>query len=243
MTTLVKVTIAMVLALFLSSCGFDINIADFGSGKKGNGIVVEENREVTQEFTAVDASEGLDVYVSQGADFAISVEADENIIDLIGTDIKNGTLRIHAIENIGNATKKVFVSLPEVTALESSSGAHLSTQNMVRAERLTVDASSGSVLTAEVEANTVDVDASSGANIEVSGATEMLYVDGSSGANIRAKDLNSKECRAEGSSGANISVNVSHALTADATSGANIRYSGDAEVTKNKSVSGSVSKY
>ncbi|MEO0473172.1 MAG: DUF2807 domain-containing protein, partial [Bacteroidota bacterium] len=46
---------------------------------------------------------------------------DSKLIDLIGTDIKNGKLRIHAIENIGRATKKIYVSLPEVTALESSS--------------------------------------------------------------------------------------------------------------------------
>ena len=243
MTTLVKVTIALVLALFLSSCGFDINIGDFGSGKQGNGIVVEENRQVTQEFTAVHASEGLDVYVMQSTDFAISVEADENIMDLIGTDIKNGTLRVHAIENIGHATKKVFVTLPNVTALESSSGAHLTTQNLIEADRVTIDSSSGSILTAELQANAMDIDASSGANIEVSGTTDKLYVDGSSGANIRAKDLDAKECRADGSSGANISVNVSNALTADASSGANIRYAGDAEVTKSKSVSGSVAKY
>jgi hypothetical protein len=243
MTTLVKVSIAMFLALFLSSCGFDINIGDFGTGKKGNGIVVEENREVSQEFTAVLASEGLDVYVTQDDEFKISVEADENIIDLIGTDIKNGKLRIHAIENIGNATKKIFVSLPQITALETSSGAHLSTQNRIRTDRLTVDSSSGSILTAELEASSLDIDASSGANIEVSGITDNLYVDGSSGANIKARNLEAQECRADASSGANISINVSEQLTADASSGANISYAGDASVTKNKSVSGSVHKY
>ncbi|MFS4467958.1 head GIN domain-containing protein [Maribacter sp. 2210JD10-5] len=243
MTTLVKVSIAMLLALFLSSCGFDINLGDFGSGKKGNGVVVEENRKVTGDFTAVYASEGLDVYVTQDDEFKISVEADENIIDLIGTDIKNGKLRIHAIENIGRATKKVFVSLPEVTTLETSSGAHLTAQNVIESNELSIESSSGSILNAEVMANELELDASSGANIEVSGKAVEVYVDGSSGANIRAKNLEAKKCRAEGSSGSNISVNVSETLTADASSGANISYLGDATVKKNKSVSGSVHKY
>ncbi len=243
MTTLVRITIALVLALFLSSCGFDVNFGDFGSGKKGNGTVVEENREVTSDFTEVHASEGIDVYVTQANDFSISVEADENIVDLIGTEIKNGKLKIHAIENIGRATKKVFVSLPEVTSLLSSSGAHLTAQNKITASNLVLDASSGAHLNAETTADKLEIDASSGANIDVSGTALDVYVDGSSGANIRGKNLMTTKCRAEASSGANVNIHVSKSLMADASSGGNISYSGDAEVTKNKSVSGNVNKY
>lgn len=243
MTTLVRITIALVLALFLSSCGFDLNFGDFGAGKKGNGSVVEENREVTADFTAIHASEGIDVYVTQANDFNISVEADDNIIDLIGTEIKNGKLKIHAVENIGRATKKVFVSLPEVTSLLSSSGAHLTAQNKITASNLILDASSGAHINAETRVENLEIDASSGANIEVSGSATEVYVDGSSGANIRGKNLMVTECKADASSGANINLNVSKSLTANASSGGNISYSGDAEVTRNKSVSGNVSKY
>jgi formylmethanofuran dehydrogenase subunit C len=243
MTTLVRISIALALVLFLSSCGFDINIGDFGTGKKGNGTVVEENRKITADFTEVHASEGLEVYVTQATDFSISVEADENIIDLIGTEIKNGKLKIHAIENIGRATKKVYVSLPEVTGLLSSSGAHLTAQNKLTATTLIIDASSGAHLNAETNADKLEIDASSGANIDISGSAMDVYVDGSSGANVRAKNLMTTECRAEASSGANININVSKSLTANASSGGNISYSGDAEVTKNKSVSGKVNKY
>lgn len=243
MTTLVRISIALFLALFLSSCGFDVNFGDFGTGKKGNGIVVEENREVTDDFTVVQASEGIQVYVTQASDYSISVEGDENIIDLIGTDIRNGKLKIHAIENIGRATKKVFVSLPTVTSLESSSGAHLTSQNLIKGDDINVDSSSGSILNIEVSASHVEIDASSGANIEISGSAREVYVDGSSGANIKAKDLISQECRAEASSGSNITVNVSELLTADASSGGNIAYEGEPTVKTSKSVSGSVHKY
>ena len=104
MTTLARITIALILALFLSSCAFDLN---FGEGKKGNGTIVEDSRAISEAFTVVSASEGLDVYVTQANEFKIIVEADENILNLIGTDIKNGKLTIHAIENIGRATKKM----------------------------------------------------------------------------------------------------------------------------------------
>lgn len=240
MTTLARIAIAVLFSIFASSCMLDVN---FGSGKRGNGDVVEETRNVTEDFTVISASEGLDVFVTQDQDFKILVEADENIIDLIGTDIRDGKLKIHAIENIGRATKKVYVSLPKITALRSSSGADLIVQNVIESESIDLDASSGSDLHVELIAHEVSADASSGADIRISGQTDMLHADASSGADIKARELIAKKCNADASSGADISVNVSESLIADASSGADISYTGEASVQSNKSVSGSVRKY
>jgi hypothetical protein len=239
MTTLARFTIGLLIALLTASCGLDINI---GQGKRGNGVVTDDRREVTEEFTVVSASEGLDVYVSQADEFEILVEADENIIDLIGTDIRDGELRIHAIENIGNATKKVFVSLPVITGLESSSGADLTTRNRLKADRISLDASSGSNLRVEITADEVEADTSSGADIQISGEANLFNADASSGSGIRARDFAVKTCYADASSGADIDLNVSESLTADASSGADISYTGDPSVQQSKSVSGSVHK-
>ncbi|KPM30262.1 Hypothetical protein I595_3672 [Croceitalea dokdonensis DOKDO 023] len=239
MTTLARIAIGLVLALLTSSCAFNVN---WGDGTMGNGEIVEESREISQEFTEIRASEGIDVFVTQGRQFSINIEADENIIDLIGTDIEDGSLKIHAIENIGRATKKVFVSLPEITSLKSSSGANLMAKNTIKADKIALDASSGSGIELEVVANEIEADASSGADIKVSGKTEMFYADASSGSDIKAKELKSTKCDANASSGADIAVDVTESLVANASSGADISYSGDAKVTKKKSVSGSVRK-
>lgn len=239
MTTLAKITIAVLMALFLSSC---VNM-NWGEGKRGNGNVTDERREVTEEFTAVEASEGLDVYVTQDRNFEILVEADENIIDLIGTDIRDGKLKIHAIENIGRATKKIYVTLPEITALKATSGSDLITQDRIEADEIYLDASSGADLKVELSADIVHADTSSGADIRVSGDSNILYADASSGSDIRAGEFKVQTCEADASSGANIRVNVTKNLVADASSGADIKYTGGAQVTKNKSVSGSVREY
>lgn len=239
MTTLARITIGLLLALLAASCGLDINI---GAGKRGNGVVTDDRREITGEFTVVSASEGLDVFVTQAEEFEILVEADENIIDLIGTDIRDGRLRIHAIENIGHATKKVFVSLPVITGLESSSGAELSTASLIRADRISLEASSGSHQKIELMADEVEADTSSGADIRITGEANQFYADASSGSGIRAQDFEVKTCNADASSGAGIDLNVSESLTAEASSGANISYKGDPSLQQRKSVSGSVHK-
>lgn len=243
MTTIVRIAIALLMSLFLSSCGFDIQIGNFGNGKKGNGTVVTESRATSDDFTRISASEGLSVYVTQADEFSIEVEADENIIDLIATDIKNGKLRIHARENIGRATKNVYVTLPKITALASSSGAHLETKNTIKSNELEIDGSSGAVLEIEVATSEIDIDASSGASLDISGQADDAIVDVSSGGHINARDLQTRNCNAEASSGGNVKIQVSKTLYADATSGGNISYSGDPTVEKKKSVSGSVHKY
>ncbi len=240
MTTLARITIALIMALFGSSCAFDIN---FGDGKKGNGVIAEDRREVTEEFTVVRASEGLDVYVTQDDEFDITVEADENVIDLIATDIRDGRLKIHTIENIGRATKKIYVSLPDITGLESSSGADLVVRESIEANKISLDASSGSDLQVALTADEVEADSSSGADIKISGEANVFYADASSGSDIKARDFKVKTCNAGASSGADISVYVTESLTAHASSGGDISYSGEASVKKKKSVSGSVHKY
>jgi hypothetical protein len=237
MITLARLTIGFLIALLTTSCGFDI---DFGSGKKGNGVVVKDRREVMEDFTAVYASEGLDVYVTQADEFEITLEADENIINLIGTDIEDGRLKIHTLQNIGRATKKVFVSLPEITALETSSGADMIASNVLEADRISLDASSGSDLVVEVNADEIHIDTSSGADIKISGKANLLYTSASSGSDIKAYDLEVRTCVAEASSGADIRVNVSDMLSANANSGGDITYSGEPKLETTKSVSGSV---
>ncbi len=243
MTTLIRITIALILTLFLSSCGFDVRIDGFdgfGGGKKGNGDVTKEIRKVAEDFTEVSASEGLMVYVTQANDFKIEVEADENIIDLIATDIADGRLRVHARKNIGRATKNIYVSLPNITALKGSSGSHLKTKNSIKSNKIEIDGSSGAILALDINADEVEIEASSGANLDISGDTNSVDIDVSSGGNINAGDLVTKFCNAEASSGGNIQIHVSESLVANASSGGNITYTGSASVKSKKNLSGNI---
>ena len=226
------------MTLFLSSCMFEIN-----TGEIGNGEIVTDSRNTDQEFTKIAAQEGIMVFVTQAKDYAIKVEADENIIDLIGTDITDGSLKIHAIKNIGRATKNVYVSLPNVTSLKSSSGAHLNSENKIKTAALIVDGSSGANMNLSVATKEIEIDASSGANLKLEGEADETNIEASSGGNINAKNLETRFCDAEASSGGNLSIHVSKNLKADAGSGGNIAYLGDPSVEKSKSVSGSVHKY
>jgi len=224
------------MALLLTSC------INFNTGVMGNGEVTTQDRATNEPFTEILASEGLDVYISQGETATIKVEADSNVIDLIATDIKQGELHIHTTENIGRATKTVYVSLPALTSIKATSGADVETQNTIRGANIRLSASSGADLSATLVANSINASTSSGASLKVSGESDNLTASASSGSDLVAAELMSRNVIADASSGAYVKVHAIEKLDANASSGGDVDYTGEAKVSQVKSSGGSVSK-
>ena len=226
-------------SLILSSCHFNIS-----TGENGNGKVVTEERNVTEDFNEVRGSAGLDVYLTQGDENKIVVEADENLLQYIETDIEDGKLHVTTSENIGHSkAKKVYVTYKELNKIEASSGADVIGNSVIKSEFLSLKSSSGADLKVDVFAKDIIAKTSSGADMEVSGKATSLNADASSGSEIKAKELLVINCNAEASSGAEVTVNVKEQLETHVSSGGDINYYGNpVSVNSNKSHSGSVHK-
>jgi hypothetical protein len=239
MTALIKFIIATVLSLTLFSCNFDVN---FNSGVKGNGEVITEERTINETFTSIKASEGLDVYLTQSNNESITVKADENLHELILTEVKDGVLKIHTKQNIGKASsKRVNVSFKDISGIISTSGSDVYSTNIINAEKLSLKTSSGSDMKLDVNTVVLDCDSSSGSDLRLSGKTKKLIAEASSGSDIKAADLMAESSEVKASSGADITVNTSKELTAKASSGGDVKYYGNPEkVDKNGSSSGRI---
>jgi hypothetical protein len=202
----------------------------FGSclyGIKGNGKVVKNERRV-DAFESLSVSAGLEVILLQDTVIKVIVEADENLQNIIRTEVSNGELKIYPEKRIGSCTsKRVIVTIKTIHALEASSGSDVNSKIELKMPSLQISASSGANINLELMVSKLNVEGSSGSNIYLKGTTESLDVDGSSGANIKATDLQSKTGNAGASSGANLKINVAEKINAQASSGGNIRISGN----------------
>lgn len=239
MTTLIKFIVATVLSLTLFSCNFDMNL---NSGVRGNGEVITEDRTINESFSAIKATEGLDVYLTQSNNESISVEADENLHDLILTEVVDGVLKIHTKENIGRASsKKVHISFREISSITSTSGSDVHSTNTINTERLDLKSTSGSDMKLDVNTSVLHCKSTSGSDLRLSGKTVKLVAEATSGSDIKAADLKAESSEVKATSGADITVNTSKELTARATSGGDVKYYGNPEkVDKSDSSSGSV---
>lgn len=231
MTTLIKFITAFLLSLTLCSCQFGF----IGTGEKGNGNVVTEDRAIQGSFNAIEASEGLDVIVLQDNELHVSVEADENLQDLIITETMGNTLKVHCKKAIGWASaKKVFVSMPEVAKLESNSGADIWSTGVIKTNTIHLKTSSGADIRVEVESDEVVLESSSGSDIDVKGSTTTLMAHASSGSDIDASGLTALNAQAEASSGADIKVNASDKIDVRTNSGGDVHYIGNPAIVQKK---------
>ncbi|MFH4964065.1 head GIN domain-containing protein [Gaetbulibacter sp. M235] len=239
MTTLIKILVSTILSLLLFSCNFDMN---FGPGVKGNGNVQIENRTLNQSFNAIKTSQGLDVYLTQGDEESIIIEADENLHNLIKTEVKDNELHIYLEKNIGYASsKKIMVTFKDISKITSTSGSDVISTNTINAENLELNSSSGSDMKLDLNTITLHCNSSSGSDLKLSGKTQKLIAEASSGSDIKAADLIAESSQVKATSGADITVNTAKELTADANSGGDIKYYGNPQIiNKTDSHSGSI---
>lgn len=216
---LIPVLVAsLMISLFFASCLFGI---------KGSGKVVKSERQVGM-FESITASAGIEVILIQDSILKVVVEADDNLQDIIKTEVSNGKLKIYPEKRISHSSaKRVFVSFKTIHSLEASSGSTIKSKMELKIQTLDLSASSGANVELALVVNELNVEGSSGGNIVLSGSAESMDVDGSSGVNIKASELQSKTCNAGASSGANLKLYASEKLVAKASSGGNIRVGGN----------------
>lgn len=148
---------------------------------------------------------GLTVEVTGGLDRALTVTADDNLIDYIVTRIVGDELRITASRNIAPSPDTLIqlrVPVPELVAVSASNGA-LVTLDTMYAVRFTIDAGDGSRVVAD-------------------GDVQRLAISARNGSVVLAGELIATDVSVIASVGSSIEVPVRERLAGDASEGATI---------------------
>lgn len=212
--------------------------------KSGSGDIVKRTRNVAP-FTRISASGGLEVEIMRGSTTGVVVEADDNLIEDVETVVTNGQLKISMEDGVSysDAHIKVYITAPELTSVSGSASATIKVADVLESRtKIELHASSGSSITARVDAPEAKAEASSGAKIDVTGKTRTCEVRASSGAEVDAFDLLSEDTFADASSGAKVDVHASVKLDAKASSGGSVDYRGAAKAIAKESSGGSIRK-
>lgn len=208
------------VASFGRVSGSFINFS-FDRGIKGSGVTARETREVS-EFKSVDVSSIFEVEITAQKDYAVEVEADDNLLQHIKTEVSGGTLRIKSDDSLKPASPiRIRISAPDIEGIEASGASKVTLSNL-KNSRLAVDASGV-------------------AKIDIAGETSNLQVDVSGASKVDAERLISENAIVDASGASHASVNVLNELRTDASGASKIRYTGSPRnVEKNTSGASSV---
>ena len=195
---------------------------------KGSGVVTTETRKV-KDFTGVKTATAIDIYLTQGNKFEVVVEADDNIIEHIITDVDNDVLKVYFDRvNVMRAEKKVVhVTMPEVNYIKATSAGDVIGKTAIKADDLKISTSSAGDVKIEVYATNLDLSTSSSGDITLSGEADYLEASTSSAGDIKAFELTVKEADVSASSAGDVKITVTERLHARASSAGDIYYRGN----------------
>ncbi len=194
----------------------------------GNGNIVQKEREV-QPFTSIETSNGWDLVLTQGNTYSMIIETDENLVNEVKTEVRNGTLRIYSDARILRSHKrKIHLTFKELNSIKASGGSDVSAETTIKTENFEINLSGGSdlnKLNLQAEAltgnfsggsdvkmsfesvNNVEMEASGGSDIilnNISGETFKLTLHGGSDAILEG---NTGRLMITASGGSDISAN------------------------------------
>lgn len=199
------------------------NVSVNFNGVKGSGNVTSEKRDVSG-FDSVDVSGVFQVEITSGKDFSVEVQADDNLLPLISTDISGNTLKIQMDKKV--ETKNgiiVRISAPNIESIEASGVAKVNA--------------------ADIKNESLSIDSSGASRVVVTGETSELKIDVSGATNVDAQNLKAANANVDAGGASRVQVNVANELHAEASGASRIVYSGDPRsVDNHQSGAGSVSR-
>ena len=178
---------------------------NFGAAR-GSGNIVTERREVSG-FKSVDVGGVFQVEIVAQKEFSVEVEADDNLLQYIKTDVRNGVLYIETSKKISpTGPIRVRVNAPEIENLDVSGVANV-TANDIKTSEFGIDSSGAS-------------------KVKVSGEAGKLTVDVSGATKIDAESLQVGDANVDASGASNVMLRVSGELRAEASGASKVIYTG-----------------
>jgi hypothetical protein len=160
------------------------------------------------DFTGVDVGGAFQVELVAQKDFAVEVEADDNVVPLVKTYVTGGVLHIESEKRFNTSNPVVIrVSAPTVESIEASGASKVSASNL--------------------KSRNLSVDTSGACKVNLSGETAGLTVDVSGASSINAEELRAETANVDASGASSVAVNATARLVADASGASKISYAGN----------------
>lgn len=243
---LIQALIGLILSLLFASCQYKIDVDDVFSSIEGSEKITTENRQLSG-FIEIKVSQAIQVELIQANIFEVFVEANDNIMPHLKTEVSSGELKIYydkTFKSFKNVDAKVKIKMPFLNKINASSASTVTSNEGFTGKNLQINTSSAASVKLYVEYDDIAADASSASSVSLKGMSLSSQFKASSAATIQAKDLKSNNVSAKSSSAGVIRVWPILKLDAKASSGGIIYYFNDPtdNLIKKSSSGGSVSK-
>ncbi|TGN30241.1 head GIN domain-containing protein [Empedobacter tilapiae] len=217
-------------SLGFASCSVDLNskspVSNYLDRVEASSNTVTEMRKISS-FEGIDVSSAISVTVSDGNyNGEISVEAPDNIMSRITTEVKNGVLimKINGTVNLKNASIKIKFPHQKLRSFDLSGATSVTVLPTQKVEKMAVDLSGASNLKLDVVSNSISVDNSGASSMKISGNVQDLNISVSGASSFIGKDLKAANVIVDCSGASSTTVWAVNSLTANSSGASSVRY-------------------
>jgi len=210
---------------------------------KGEGDVVTQTREV-ESFKIIKLKFPAQVYLVQDAVQKIKIEGQQNILDVIKTEVSGNTLTIKSGVKCINNNKGVvvYISVPSLEKVVIDGSGNIETKNTFKTERMEVSLNGSGNITMNLETDKLDATLSGSGGFIFKGTVkdEELTINGSG--SINTMELPGSDCKIDINGSGSCQVMALKTLKVGIAGSGNVTYKGSPEIKSRISGSGSVNK-
>jgi len=209
--------LVVLLPLFVAGCHHG-----FGADVKGSGKRMTQKRDVAP-FTAISADGAFDVEVVCQKTPGIEIEADDNILPLISTEVSNNVLRLKTTSSYSaEDAPKVKITVPNIEAF-SANGA-------------------GKFAISGLNNDKVQISLNGAPTLSASGTTKLLSVDTNGAAKVDTHNLRAPHAVVDSKGVSKVDLGVTDQLDVTVSGPSHVTYKGDPVVNKTVHGPGKVEK-
>ncbi|MGB6150663.1 MAG: head GIN domain-containing protein [Pricia sp.] len=238
-----KVAVLGLVVLFTTSCA-----GQWGKGIKGNGNTVSIDRSVG-EYDEIAVAGWFDVDLVDGKEGELTIEGEENLLEYIVTEVKNGKLVIKQEKGVNlkpsnrNGGIRITVPVERIDALYLSGSADIVGKTTIKTSKFETNMSGSGDITLDLETSSISASMSGSGDMNLSGKTTDFNATISGSGDIKAYDLIADKVEATVSGSADIKVTANKMLKARVSGSGDISYRGNpTKVDTKTSGSGDISK-
>jgi hypothetical protein len=232
--------LAVLAVISLPSCDYV-----HGERVRGNGDIKSEDRQATN-FSSISSHGGYDVHLTQGAGYAVKVEAESNLLPYIETSVNGDVLEIRTKEGYWLRSKKnmiIYVTAPSFTKVSTmGSGNIVSESKLNNTSPIEMEVAGSGDIKVDINAPEVKAELRGSGNIIVNGETRMFSGTIRGSGDIKASNLKAENVDVDIAGSGNADVYASVKLNVDVKGSGDVRYQGGANVSSDIKGSGSVKK-
>lgn len=217
----------------------------FNGGVPGSGKIVSESRKVS-DFNGITIRYPAELVIKQGTTESLKIEAEDNLLPQLVTEVRSGTLYIENKEQ--NFAKrvdptesiKITITVKKLSAIDFSSAGKLTVEGL-KGDALNLSLSgAGEIVLKDLELKNLEIRLSGAGKITASGSVTKATLTISGLGDFDGTDLTCQEADVQISGAGTATVRVEEKLNARISGAGSVNYYGSPAVIKSISGAGDV---